>query len=747
MLKHVVLALLAGSLAWGSAASAQEKPPGAAALPAVTVRKGPDGRLEVLAAATRAPVRVDGLLNEEVWQRAEVFGGFTQSEPLEGQPASYATEVRLAYDADNLYVAAYCRDGGPGQRVVNDIRKDFRPDDQDTFELIIDTFLDRRNGYVFITNPEGAKTDQQIANEGREVNASWDAIWSVKTQRVEGGWTVEMAIPFRSLRFAPGSTTWGINFSRRIRRKNEIDFWSPVPRAYNLTRLSLAGNIAGLPPDVRSHDLRLKPYLAARTLREFGAQDFNQTALLGADLKYGITGGLTLDVTAHPDFAQAEADEQQVNLTQFSQLFPEKRDFFLENSGLFYLGDAARNNRVNPTPTPDEDLLLFFSRRIGLSSTGRPIPILGGIRLSGRAGNTSIGALTLQTREGATEPANNFAVLRLRRNVLAGSDVGVIAMSRQSANQRADYNRVLGADANVRFFGSLDWNSYLIRTFTPGITDDQYAWRTTINREGNFLHLKTGVMSIGEGFNDDMGYYRRVGSRKWLLDAGIRPRPAALRPFGVREMHPHITWNYFTDQQGMQISKKLHSGYSFFLNSGAYFEFSANPNFERIERPFAIDPTATLPAGGYGWNEWTLRGATDLSRPISLSYSATTGGFWSGSQKTVSGTLTVKPNYHFRAAFGLQRTQASLDLPDVDFTRTLLTARTNYSFTTGMFLDALLQFDPRQKQLNANVRFNLIHHPLSDLYIVYNEQRVTDPTDPRPAGRSVIVKVTQTLAF
>ncbi|MGH7467828.1 MAG: carbohydrate binding family 9 domain-containing protein [Longimicrobiales bacterium] len=214
MLKRAATALLASSVAFASGIAAQQKPQ-STVLPVLTVRKSADGRPEVLAAPSRAPVKIDGLLDDEVWAQAQVFGGFTQSEPLEGQPASYATEVRVAYDAENLYVAAYCRDGG--QRVVNDIRKDFRPDDQDTFELILDTFADRRNGYAFITNPEGARTDQQIANEGREVNASWDAIWSVKTARVPDGWTVEMAIPFRSLRFAPGATTWGINFSRRLR--------------------------------------------------------------------------------------------------------------------------------------------------------------------------------------------------------------------------------------------------------------------------------------------------------------------------------------------------------------------------------------------------------------------------------------------------------------------------------------------------------------------------------------------------
>ncbi|MCI0435602.1 MAG: carbohydrate binding family 9 domain-containing protein, partial [Gemmatimonadetes bacterium] len=383
-------------------------------------RRNAEGRLELIATRAQSPIRIDGVLDEPVWQSGEAATGFVQAEPREGQPASERTEVRIAFDDANLYIAARLFDTEPDRIVVNDIRKDFRAEDQDAFELILDTFNDHRNGYVFRTNAEGARGDQQVANEGREVNASWDAVWYVSTQQTPEGWTAEFAIPFRALRFHDGATdgmVWGINFSRRIRRRNEVSFWSPVPRAYNLNRVSLAGTLAGLPQAAGGRDLRIKPYAAARTIRETGGSRFTENGDAGLDLKYGIAEGLTLDFTLNPDFAQVEVDEQQVNLTQFSQFFPEKREFFLENSGVFYVGDAARNNRVFLTPTPDEDLLLFFSRRIGLTPSGREIPILAGARITGQAAGFVVGGLTMQTREDQGLPANHYSVVRLRRNI------------------------------------------------------------------------------------------------------------------------------------------------------------------------------------------------------------------------------------------------------------------------------------------------------------------------------------------
>lgn len=705
-------------------------------------------RREVVARPVNGTIRLDGVLDEEVWTRLKGTTGFVQSEPREGQPATEETEVWVAFDAENLYVAALMHDSDPSREIVNDIRKDFREDDQDDFEVILDTFRDRRNGYVFITNPAGGRGDRQIANEGREINTSWDAIWDVRTSRRADGWTAEMRIPFRTLRFEPGSDQrWGINFSRRIRYKNETTFWAPVPRAFNLMRLSLAGDLAGLELASAGRDLRVKPYLLASSVRDVGVPTSAEQFDAGLDLKFAVTRGLTLDATVRPDFAQVEADEQQVNLTQFAQFFPEKREAFLENSGIFYVGDAARNNRVFVPATPDDDNLLFFSRRIGIRDDRQPLLIDGGARLTGVAGGFGIGLINMQVRGDDVTDANNYSVLRLRRNLRVGSDIGVLLMQRQSTDDSGDYNRVAGVDANIRFFRRLDWNSYVVATRTPGLSEGQYAARTSLNWEGNFFHGKGGLMSLGENYDNDLGFYRRVGVKKWFTDIGIRPRPESLRRLGIRELHPHIVWDYFTDQQNHLVQKRLHSGQSFFFESGAVVELSYNPNFNLLAAPLRLSPRADpLPAGPYGWNEWGLLANTDQSRTISLSTRYVWGELYNGTQQTINGTLTFRPNYHLRISTGLQRTQASLALADGEFVNSIVTTRANYSFSPRMFVDALAQFDPASKQLNANVRFNLIHHPLSDLFVVYNDQRFLTPGAPT-AGRSIAVKFTQMMAF
>src|SRR2546427_1938155 len=380
-----------------------------AALHPVIVQS-PDGRRVGRAAETRAPIALDGALDEEVGAAAEPAAEFVQAEPQEGQAATEPTEVRIAFDTDALYIGVICHDSAASALIVNDIRKDFTPGEQDTFEVILDTFADRRNGFVFATNPRGAKSDAQIANEGREVNTSWDGVWTVATRVSPDGWSAELRIPFKALRFerGPGSEIgggriWGVNFSRRIRRKNEVDYWSPVPRVYNLYRASLGGTLAGLPDANQGLNLRIKPWVAANATRGVGGSAFDNGQHLGLDAKYGVTPSLTLDVAVKPDFAQAEADEQQVNLTQFSLYYPEKREFFLENSGMFYFGDIPRESRLGNArfAPPEEEMLLFFSRRIGLTDAGEEIPIVAGGRLPRRVGRTGVGAMTIQTERGA----------------------------------------------------------------------------------------------------------------------------------------------------------------------------------------------------------------------------------------------------------------------------------------------------------------------------------------------------------
>ncbi|HSG09213.1 MAG TPA: DUF5916 domain-containing protein [Longimicrobiales bacterium] len=707
-------------------------------------------RLRVEAVEVREPLRLDGVLDDEVWQRARPVTGFVQAEPREGQAATERTEVRVAFDGRNLYIGAYLYDTDPDALVVNDIKKDFSETGQDAFSVILDTFHDRRNGYVFMTNPEGARGDQQVANEGREINASWDAVWNVRSRRVADGWVTEMSIPFTALRFDEGvDRPWGINFSRRIRRKNELAYWSPVPRSFTLTRLSLAGDLLGLPQASGGRDLRVKPYVLGATARATGVEEYGTRREAGVDVKAGVLNAFTLDLTVNPDFAQVEADVQQVNLTQFSQFFPEKREFFLENSGLFYLGDAVRNNRTFAVPTPDEDLLLFFSRRVGVADDGRAIPITAGGRLTGRVGNTNIGAIMMRTDAVDGVLGSDYGVVRLRQNVGAGSDIGAIFMNRSARGETGadDYNRVYGADANIRFPGNIDWNTYVVGTETPGVSDGQYAWRTSVNREANYVHIKFGAMELGENFNDDLGFYRRTGMRKYFVDFGVRPRPESFQRHGVREMHPHIVWNYYEDLDGVILGKNLHSGYTFFMNDGGFWELSVNPKFERIASSFRISPDVdAIAAGSYGWAEYQLRGNSDPSKVLSGGFTGIVGGLWSGTQKTVNLDMTIRPSYKFFLETRLQRTNGDLDVPDGVFTKTFWTFRSNYSFNTNMFVDALVQYDPGSEKINSNIRFNLIHHPLSDLFIVFNEQRF-NTGEPIPPGRSFTIKATQMVAF
>jgi hypothetical protein len=737
----------------GSLSAQELEPP-----PSRTIRPhSGDGRLEIVAVPLTRPIALDGRLDDAIWRETEPVGDFSQAEPDEGAPISEPTLVWVAFDREFLYVAAQCTDQ-PGGIVINDIRKDFAKENQDVFEVILDTFGDRRNGYVFATNPAGARADEQVTHEGRDLNTSWDAPWVARTRRGPDGWTVEMAIPLRSIRSQHGAEHWGINFSRRIRRKNELAYWAPIPRAYTLHRLSLAGNLSGVGDFGRGRDLRVTPYVAGQTVRETGGPAFEEKGDAGVNLKYGLTNGLTLDVTVNPDFAQAEADEQQVNLTQFSQYFPEKRDFFLENAGLFYLGDTPRNRRVSLTPNVDEDLLLFFSRRMGLAGDGRPIGIDAGVRLTGQEAGFLVGALALRTRPlrtaaGAVDiPGNDYGVVRLRRNLFAASDIGALFQIRSTVNDRGDYNRVYGVDANIRLPGRIDWTTYVVNSDAPGASGNRSAWFTSLNREGNFLHVKGGVLGIGENFSDDLGFYRRTGVMKWSLDTGIRPRLASLRrSLGIREMHPHVVWAHYTDLDGATIAGRYHNGYSVFFSNGSFTELSFNPRDELLTSPFVLHPAAApVPAGRHAWPEWQIRYTSDESRAVSGTMSAITGGLWNGSQRTVNAALTLKPSYKLRATLGVQRTAADLEGPGNTFTREIWTGRANYSFTTDMFVDALVQYDADADRLNLNVRFNLLHHPLSNLYIVWNEQRFTpvDPTDAAPApGRSLVVKVTQMLAF
>ena len=391
-------------------------------------------------------------------------------------------------------------------------------------------------------------------------------------------------------------------------------------------------------------------------------------------------------------------------------------------------------------------MLLFFSRRIGLTGAGEAIPIDAGARLTGRAGAYGLGLMTIQTDPGGRAPGDNYTVLRARRDVLKTSDVGAIFLSRQSTGS-GDYNRVYGADANFRFRRALSLNGFLATSETPGVSSGQMSGKGSIVWNDNFLHTQYSLLSVGDNFRDDIGFVKRTGIRKHFADFGIRPRPAGLRKYGIRELHPHTRYNIYTDQSNVKLTHTNHVAMSVFFENGAIVEYAWNPRFERIVAPFKIRPDQSFQAGQYGWNEYQLLVETNHSRRASLSLDLTTGGFWTGTQRSTKLGVIVRPSYHLLFDLALQRNDIDLPLPMHAFVTNLLTSRVGYAFSTRTFLDTLLQYNTDLKQWSANVRFDLIHRPLSDLFVVYNEQRLTDQATPVDTGRGIIVKYTHMLAF
>jgi hypothetical protein len=749
---RVIRLIVAGLVAIGTGfteiAAATDNP-----IDYATARK--DRRLPAVRATSS--ITLDGRLDEPGWLNAPVAKDFIQNDPREGEPATFDTEVRLLYDDDALYIGMFAKDETPSGIIINELRKDFNTGSGDSFQVVIDTFQDERNGYQFAVNPAGAKWDSQMSNEGRDQNSNWDGVWDVGTRVGEDGWYAELRIPFRTLKFTQASQqTWGINFQRRLRRLNENSYWSPLPRIHQLSRVSMAGtleNLQGLRP---GNNLRVKPYALAsanRVRQGSTTGDFDY----GADVKYGVTSGLTWDFTYNTDFSQVEADEQQVNLTRFSLFFPEKRDFFLENSGIYQFGvgtagggGGGGGGRQNPS----QDMILFFSRRIGLSSTANAIPILGGTRLTGRAGGFSIGALNIQQRaetlDDDTEitPSTNFTALRLRRDILAQSDIGVMVLNKEVSGGL--FNRVVGTDANFRFFQNLDVNFAGAKTFSPTTTvpgegDDWYS-KSSFNFRTNRLEMRGGYQTIGERFNNEMGFVPRRGVNNGELHVGARFRPQWSWTKGwLRETYPHWQVENFTRREGGLESRYMDWHWPLTFHNSSFVEVGINPNVEVLSSAFTINSRRNIQVlpGRYGFNEYFVLANTNAAAPVSFNTRYSIGDFYDGYRRGYTVGTTVRANEHFNVSGTVQFND--IDLPQGAFTTTLLTGRINYFLNTKVFFNALLQYNTDAEQWSSNVRFNVIHRPLSDIFIVYNERRESRSGD--LIDRAVIAKMTYLIAF
>ncbi len=687
-----------------------------------TAREGRPVRVAV-AQRTDQKIKIDGVLDEPAWQTAEPTGGLTQQDPKEGEPASEATEIRVLYDQDNLYVAVWCYDRTPEGIIVNDISRDYSPAQQDFTAVYLDTFHDRSNGYYFGTTPVGGQRDQQISDDGRVSNINWDGAYFAEGRINEQGWVGELAIPFKTLRFSRAKQQlWGFNVIRRIRRNNELDYWSPAPRRYqNARSLPYGGDLIGIENVEPSRNFQVKPY-GLTGVKRFASQGKKAEGQLegGLDAKYGITPGLSLDLTANTDFSEVDADTQQVNLTRFSTFFPEKREFFLENAGLFQFGTLTR-----------DEGLLFQSRTIGLEN-GNPIPILGGARLSGRSGRNYLGVLNMQTRSEDATPATNFTVARLRRDILGASNLGFMFLNRQS-RLPDDYNRSFGADTNLLFFQTdVRVSAALARTLTPGLSGNDRIGKVEADLQNNLLRFFNSYVDVGRDFHPEMGFAQRTGRRFIHDELSARPRFDPESRLGKLKFFDVVT-TLSADQvwfsSGGTEEKTLNPSLNVTFIDGSIVDANYTQSFERIVKTFNVtgvsdsgeNASVKIPVGDYRSGRTSLSYTTDRSKPFSGNVGYNWGDYYGGTRTGLNLGVQYLHSYRLSASFTYARN--NVKLPQGSLHTDQVGMNFSYRFNPKMFFSSFIQYNNQSDQISSNIRFRLIHHPLSDIFVVYNDLR------------------------
>ncbi len=676
-------------------------------------------------------VTVDGTLDEEVWARADVATDFTQQEPEDGKPAHERTEVRIAFDAANLYLGIRCQID-PALILTTDLVRDFVVEDSDTFGFVLDPFEDRRNGFMFIVTPDGAIRDSQVMNDGANLNPDWNVVWDVRTRRTPEGWTAEVVLPFKSLRFPESAAaSWGLNFNRKIRSRNEMAYWSPIPRPYGISRMSLAGQLTGLGSPRPGRNLKVTPYVLGKALNRNKVND--PTAQVGGDVKYGVGTTTTLDLTLNTDFSQIETDTRQVNLTRYPLYYPEQRPFFLENADLFHFG--VRPNEKGGGAT-GEEYIGFFSRRIGLASDGSPLPLWGGGRLTGRSGQNSFGLLQVSTRGDQENPTQHYTVARGKRNLFGHSDAGVIFMNRQGA--AGDHSRIVGGDLNLQF-GRVNITSFMAKSFNPAERGRARSAKVFAGYADRNLDFMGTWVEVGEGYDKTLAYVPRRDLRMFRGEFNWHWRPKM--PL-VREWHPHLTDRYILNDDLKLRTKKQHWGLWVYFHDGSRFEIYQQRDFDRLDRRFEIARGIVLPLRDYTFDSWNSHFQTSPARALSLNVSWVTGGLYSGTLKKIDlrSTLRVRPRFFVEGRYEIDKVR----LPEGHFDTHLSSFRLHQAFSTRQFIDVLVQYNSQEDLFTYQARYNLIHRPLSDLFIVVNERREYFVHD---RARSLAIKFNRLLDF
>ena len=714
------------------------------------------GHATLRAVRVAEPLKIDGRLDEEVYGEVPAAGDFIQQEPHAGEPETEKTETWVLFDNENLYVSARCWDDHPERWVITELRRDQGNIIQnENFTVTLDTFHDRRNGFLFQTTPLGAVRDGAFTDEGN-FNGNWNTVWAVKAGRFDGGWTVEMAIPFKSLRYrGSGPQVWGISFRRIVKWKNEATYLTQVPAAYGnngVFKMSVAGTLVGLETPGQSLNLELKPYLVSSLTTDRAATSPFSNRLsrnAGFDFKYGLTRGLIADATYNTDFAQVEEDVQQVNLTRFSLLFPEKRDFFLEGQGIFSFGGVGGGGGGGGVPGggPNDVPVLFFSRRIGLSR-GQSVPVVAGGRLAGTVGKFGVGALNIQTDDqlSAGAVATNFTAIRLKRDVLRRSNIGILAARRTPTAANNGSNLAVGADVNLAFFRNLTINGYYARTETPGASGDQSSYRGRFDYAGDRYGLQLDHILVGDHFTPEIGFLRRADFRRSTVAARFSPRPKSSRL--IRKLNWNGSYDYITDGRRTRVENRQASA-TFqidFQNSDQWIS-DYTRDFEYLPKDFQIAPNVLLPVGSYNYE--TVRTIYNFGQQhrIAGRLSVATGTFYEGHKQEVTFSVgRVKLSTRLNIEPGI--TLDWVDLPQGRFTTNLITARGIFTPSARSLISSLLQYNQTDHTLSSSVRLRWEYTGGSELFVVYSDGRALSAASvPGLLNRSVAIKITRLVRF
>jgi hypothetical protein len=699
------------------------------------------------------PLVIDGRLDEEVYRRTEPTPPFRQQEPQVGELATEQTEMWVLFDDRNVYVSARMHDSAPDRMIADEMRRDGSLYQNEHLVVVFDTFHDYRTGFFFQTNPLGGIRDALIVDENT-ANYDWNTVWDVKVHRDETGWTSEMVIPFKSLRYPTGKDqVWGINARRWERRINEHSLLSITPPGTppnnSVQRLASAATLVGIEVPPPARNIELKPYgvsnLSTNRLATPPVSNrFDRD--IGLDAKYGITSNVTLDMTVNTDFAQVEIDEQQVNLTRFNLFFPEKRDFFLEGQGIFDFANTGGGGFRRPDVP-----IMFFSRRIGLDG-GQPVPIKGGARLTGRVGRTSIGLLDIQTTDGPFDSvrgapltaSTNFLVARVKRDILRRSSVGMIATRRSPRSGPSGSNDLLGVDANWNFFENVQAGTYYAQSNTRGAAGDESSYRGYFRYVHDRYGLETERLKVGDAFNPEIGYVPRPDVTRTDVLARFSPRINSVR--SLRKLE----WNAEADRyvNGRdQLETRLASGtFRIDFNSSDVLEATYRNDYEFVAAPFRISGGPLLPVGVYEFNEGVLQFNAGAQRPVSGRFTLTVGEFYSGHRQQFEYSGRVKVSSQL--AFEPRILASHISLAQGNFTTKLAGARTTYTVTPRMFVSGLVQYNSSLNTLESNIRWRWEYRPGSDLFVVYTDGR--DTFGPRPAAlmnRGLAIKATRLLRF